>query len=72
MKLLLSLLSVFGLSLSYPVFILAHETSEVHEEQPASIDPAVAVMLIFVIIVLGFLLWKFILRKKEIPPVQPK
>lgn len=44
---------------------LAHETEEVHEELPASIDPGVAVGIIIAIVIIGFLVWKFVLNKKE-------
>lgn len=65
MKLLLNLFSVFGLSLFYPATVLAHETEELHTEPPASIDPVVAIIVVVAIAILGFLLWKFVLKGKS-------
>lgn len=70
MKLLL-ILSAFGFSLFYPSFVLAHETEEVHEEPPASIDPVVAVIVVVGIVMAAFLVWKFVLSKKEPPVSKP-
>lgn len=71
MKLLLGFLSLFGLSLFYPSFVLAHETGETHTESPASIDPVVAVIIVVVIAIGVFLVWKFVLKSKETPPAKP-
>lgn len=48
-----------------PLVAFAHESDEVHEEPPASIDPVVAVMVVVAIAVAVFLIWKFVLNKKE-------
>lgn len=65
MKLLINILSSFGLLLSYAAIALAHDTEEVHEEPPAAVDPVVAVIVIVAIAVGAFLIWKFVLKKKE-------
>lgn len=62
MKLLFNILSAFGLSFAYPAIVLAHESGAVHEEPPASIDPIVAVIVVVVIAVGVFLVWKFLLK----------
>lgn len=56
-------MNIFSLVLSFKVF--AHETEEVHEEPPASVDPVTAVIVVVAIAVLAFLIWKFVLKKKE-------
>ena len=68
MKLLFKILFMVSLSFANPVFALAHQTGETHVEQPASIDPVVAVIVVVAIAVLGFLLWKFVLKSKETSP----
>ncbi|OGH13545.1 MAG: hypothetical protein A3H50_00345 [Candidatus Levybacteria bacterium RIFCSPLOWO2_02_FULL_37_10] len=70
MKLLAKILSTAGFTLTYPAIVLAHETEEAHAE-PATIDPVVAIIVVVIIAILGFLLWKFILNKKESPPQKP-
>lgn len=49
----------------------AHNTGQPHAETPAAIDPVVAVIVVVVIAIAGFLIWKFVLKSKE-PPVQKK
>ena len=71
MKLLLNILSILSLSFVYPATVLAHETGETHTEPPASIDPVVAVIVVAAIAVVGFLIWKFLLKSKEKPPPKP-
>ena len=71
MKLLIKILSIVGLTLTYPFVALAHETGEAHTEPPASIDPVIAVIVIVVIAVVGFLIWKFLLKSKEASPPKP-
>ena len=71
MKSLLNILSIISLSFAYPVIVLAHETGEAHTEVPANIDPAVAVIVVAAIAVVGFLIWKFLLKSKEKPPTKP-
>ena len=71
MRLLLKVLSVFGLSSIVPTVAFAHETGETHTEPPASIDPVVAVIVVAAIAVVGFLIWKFLLKSKEKPPTKP-
>ena len=48
-----------------------HAPGEMHNDAVA-VDPLIIVIVPVVLIVGGFLLWKFILTKKEIPPAQPK
>ena len=67
MELLLKFLSVFSLSSIFPSVALAHEIGEAHLE-PAAIDPVVAVIVVVVIAVLGFIIWKFLLKSKETTP----
>lgn len=61
--------------LIFPIGVLAngedHPLGTPHTEEATSIDPVVAVIVVIVIAVAAFLLWKFLLKTKKIPPQKP-
>lgn len=69
MKLLQTIFSLFYV-LIFPAAVFAHETDTVHEEVPASVDPMLALGVVVIIAIGGFLLWKFVLNKQQKPPIQ--
>lgn len=63
---ILNIIWFYTLSLT----MYAHETEEVHEEPPANIDTGIALGIIIVVLIIGFIVWKFVLTKKESPPMK--
>lgn len=61
--------------LIFPIGVLAngedHPPGTPHTEEATSIDPVVAVVVIISIAVGAFLIWKFVLKKKEASPPKP-
>jgi len=72
MKLLRAAILDFIYFLTFPFVAFAHETEVVHEEPVPTISPIVLVGIVVVLVIAGFLLWKFVLNKKEPTPLVSK
>lgn len=76
MKLFLNNVLTLIIFLIFPIDVLAngedHPPGTPHTEEATSIDPVVAVVVVVAIIVAAFIVWKFVLKKKEAFPPNPK
>lgn len=70
MKFIATIITFTTFFLKSTFVVYAHETGQPHTETPAEISPVAAIGILLVLSVGGFLLWKFLLNKKE--PIQKK
>lgn len=51
-----------------PIIVHAHEAATPHVEEPAQINPVVAIGVLLIVALGGFLLWKFVLNTRAPSP----
>jgi len=83
MKKVASVVTNIIIFFSFAISVFAHETEVSHEEPVPTISPLILVGLVAVLVICGFLLWRFVLRSprsslsnqatlKNTPPTEEK